>query len=417
MENFDDLAVLNTAGGKRSKALGKLIAELKQSTTNNLVDIKGQILKQDRIERIHSLEVEDFRGFGVKQNFIFDKQYSLFQGSNGSGKTSLCEALEYSILGTIEEATARNIPVNKYILHAGKKKVKKLELMCEYESGEIKKCIPDFNSYRFSLIEKNRIDGFSHISATTPRTQVERMAALFGLSEFQEFVKGFSTSLDEKYLQQSPVVRQQYELALEEQNKLKNQIEIEKKELEPYISKGNKYVEEINEEEVNSLSDVIEYLNNPETGLIARLNREMQENYKEELDLKIIVEVRDKLLNLIECFKIIIKNNEDILSDVNSLNMIGLYNAIKQIDSKDVCPACHTPIKDTVVNPFENAEHELEKFKKIEEAKVIVAKQARIIIDNFPFISDQVVKLFNLGLVKAIDIDLVNKNIYKRLVL
>lgn len=100
----------------------------------------------------------------------------------------------------IEEATTRSIPLEKYIRHAGRAKVQKPIMMCKYASGQVRQCVPDYNKYRFGFIEKNRIEGFSHIGASTAKTQTERIAALFGLSEFQEFVKGFSETIDRSIL-------------------------------------------------------------------------------------------------------------------------------------------------------------------------------------------------------------------------
>lgn len=57
-------------------------------------------------------------------------------------------------------------------------------------------------TYKFSFIEKNRIDSFSHISATTQSEKIERLAALFGLTEFTDFVRGFTDSLDNKLVEE-----------------------------------------------------------------------------------------------------------------------------------------------------------------------------------------------------------------------
>ena len=158
--DFDSVAALSTARGGRSKYLGEKIAGLQNKTLKDVPKLISSSVSTERIKRIESLKVENFRGFGVVQTFQFDKQYTFFHGPNGSGKTSFCEALEYSTLGMIEEATARNIPLDKYILHAGKKKIQKPVMLCTYSSGITKQCEPNYNNYRFGFIEKNRIEGF-----------------------------------------------------------------------------------------------------------------------------------------------------------------------------------------------------------------------------------------------------------------
>lgn len=55
------------------------------------------------------LEVDSFRGFSVSRTFNLDKQYVFFYGHNGSGKSSFSEAMEYSLIGVIEEADANKI--------------------------------------------------------------------------------------------------------------------------------------------------------------------------------------------------------------------------------------------------------------------------------------------------------------------
>lgn len=133
---FDEIAAVGTARGGRSKLLGEKIRELKNQTVDEITSLVEKEVDQDKIERIESLEVENFRGFGAVQKFEFKSRYTFFHGPNGSGKTSFCEALEYSVLGMIEEATARNIPIEKYILHAGQKKVQKPRMICKYSSGK-----------------------------------------------------------------------------------------------------------------------------------------------------------------------------------------------------------------------------------------------------------------------------------------
>lgn len=45
----------------------------------------------------------------------FNKKYNIFFASNGGGKTTICEALEYGIINHIKEATKRKLKINNYI--------------------------------------------------------------------------------------------------------------------------------------------------------------------------------------------------------------------------------------------------------------------------------------------------------------
>ena len=209
----------------RSKQ-GGLVDEIKHIDFDNL-NIKKPNLPEKGPERIPlkyltSLTVKNFRGFGDEEcRFEFKNNngkvtlYNLFYGSNGSGKTSFCEALEYCILGTVEEANAKGIPVEKYIRHSEciekksenehVKEEKINELTLEYVNdpfgienkvGETNKKFVTSKSaleqFRFAFIERNRIDGFSRIGSGNMGDTRQRLATLFGHAQFLDFVNKFS---------------------------------------------------------------------------------------------------------------------------------------------------------------------------------------------------------------------------------
>lgn len=410
--DFDSVAALSTARGGRSKYLGEKIAGLQNKTLKDVPKLISSSVSIERIKRIESLKVENFRGFGVVQTFKFDKQYTFFHGPNGSGKTSFCEALEYSTLGMIEEATARNIPLDKYILHAGKKKIQKPVMLCTYSSGITKQCEPNYNNYRFGFIEKNRIEGFSHIGAATAKTQTERMAALFGLSEFQEFVKGFSETIDNKYLSTEEHLKKEYVNALEIKKNLQKQIDEIRVEIDLMQNEIKKIITDLGREEVTTCEEAMIFFSDSEKGLITKCAREASENKRTMLDIDKFTAMVKTIDTLISHFEIIQKNNIDILSDVGSVNLIKFYKAILNIEQKDFCPACHTPLKDVVVNPFKLAQDELEKFARIEEAKKTVKENAQSILNEYIEVYDFIEKMFQTGLISSIDINVfADKNI------
>lgn len=189
LENCEELAKVGTAAGKRAKLIAKKIEEKKCITDKSILSYGNRTMQNEEIAyRINSLKVNSFRGFTNSREFDFSKQYTFFYGPNGSGKSSLSEALEFSLLGMIEEADARNIRVDKYIKNVVTGKGQKPILSCLYSKGT-GEAIANLEAYRFSFVEKNRIDKFSHIDASKGKTQSERIAALFGMSEFNEFVR------------------------------------------------------------------------------------------------------------------------------------------------------------------------------------------------------------------------------------
>src|SRR5690554_3293323 len=115
-DNFDSIASVGTAAGKRASLLNDLINKNRDQLGTSLPKIEDYKSENSSdIVRINSIEIENFRGFASKESFNLDKPKILVYGPNGSGKTSFCEALEYSLLGYLSEADAKRIDVKRYI--------------------------------------------------------------------------------------------------------------------------------------------------------------------------------------------------------------------------------------------------------------------------------------------------------------
>ena len=211
INHFDEIARVGTANGERAKLIGRYISELNQKFQFCSHVTSVDEIQPVTIKRIKNLKVEKFRGFDTEVEFPLDKRFTFFHGPNGSGKTSFCEALEYGLLGSIEEASTRNMTVDKYIVHAGSKKATMPVLECLYNDSSIKQCKPNFSAFRFAFLEKNRIDAFSHVGATTAKNQTDRIAALFGLTEFQNYISGFTDNFDERYIKLKAVEKEKYD--------------------------------------------------------------------------------------------------------------------------------------------------------------------------------------------------------------
>jgi hypothetical protein len=105
--NFDSVAALSRAQSRRSLKLAAIaresldVANFEPPTVMGVVDIRTS-----RWKALDTLTVGPFRGFPVSETFRFSKRITMFYGPNGSGKTSLCEALELALLGSVDEASA-----------------------------------------------------------------------------------------------------------------------------------------------------------------------------------------------------------------------------------------------------------------------------------------------------------------------
>ena len=122
IDHFDDIASCGTSNGARAKLIGKYIAELGNKADRETLPLFSTRPISKEVKRIKALTVSNFRGFGAAEEFDFSSQYTFYHGPNGSGKTSFCEAIEYSVLGTVAEASSRGI---KSICHT--KRVRRIQ--------------------------------------------------------------------------------------------------------------------------------------------------------------------------------------------------------------------------------------------------------------------------------------------------
>lgn len=193
---FDEIAAVGTAGGRRGKVLATLIVD-KGDAVPSAIEIGADEANANerKIVRLTKVAVEHFRGFSDKHTFEFKNLYTFVYGPNGTGKSSLCEALEYGLLASIHEADSKRIPVSDYIRNATSRKSAKPVLYGDTAKEKGVEVKADPRSFEFCFIEKNRIDGFARVAANTPAAQQARLAALFGLEEFNAFATQFNESL------------------------------------------------------------------------------------------------------------------------------------------------------------------------------------------------------------------------------
>ena len=76
INNFEEVASVGVASGQRARLLGEKISGLKGNVVKVLPKYEINKVWENDIERIESLDVEKFRGFGTVQNFKFDNQYT-----------------------------------------------------------------------------------------------------------------------------------------------------------------------------------------------------------------------------------------------------------------------------------------------------------------------------------------------------
>ena len=119
-----------------------------------------------KLRRLGSLTVGPFRGFQRAQEFDVSNQAVLLYGPNGSGKSSFCEALEYGLLGEVNDCSAKRMQPAEYLKNARIKTFEIPKLTAQYENGDVKKRLsPTITLIGFCFVEKNRFDDFSRIAS------------------------------------------------------------------------------------------------------------------------------------------------------------------------------------------------------------------------------------------------------------
>lgn len=199
LAHFDELAQTSRQHSQRSICLVHHARRSLPQTPDGPPDI--QAVAADGAwpwRRLRHLTLGPFRGFRTPEPFDLQRRVILFYGPNGSGKTSLCEGLEYALLGAVEEADTRRIDPRTYLVnvHANRFEVPALSAT-DHQNREVP-VAASADTYRFCFIEKNRIDAFSRIAARPPAQRTGLISALFGMEKFNEFVNHFNESVDQQ---------------------------------------------------------------------------------------------------------------------------------------------------------------------------------------------------------------------------
>ncbi|TBU94659.1 AAA family ATPase [Phytopseudomonas dryadis] len=197
LDNFDALAGTSRQRNQRSTYLVGLMRQQLAQTVDEAPVVEAEVLEGAwPWARLRRLTIGPFRGFRTSEPFDLDKQVILFYGPNGSGKTSLCEALEYALLGDVGEAGTKRIAARTYLMNVHARRFEEPALRAiDHQAREVD-VVANPDTYRFCFIEKNRIDAFSRIAARPNAQRAELIATLFGMDQFSEFVSHFNESID-----------------------------------------------------------------------------------------------------------------------------------------------------------------------------------------------------------------------------
>lgn len=365
--HLDEVIPLGTAAGRRLKLIVELAQEeFENASSECLVGTESTPATMNGISKLKSMTVGPFRGFVNAETFDLDGQVVLIYGPNGTGKSSFCEALEYGLLGSVNEAEngrfrderdyLANAHVNRFEMPIIKGTIEGVAEPLIVNASE--------NEFRFCFIEKNRIDNFSRIAAQSPARQTELISTLFGLDCFNDFVRGFSLEIG-NYIDLQGIKARKLEekrkvLANNEQTIVSNNQELEQ------ITENERVFADNYQKGMTYKDFVAELGTEEKPGLIKHLKTELQKATPQLIGLKKtnLISVRKALEKTIIGLQT--KENE-LAGYKDELSYKSLYQAVIALTetSNENCPACKTPLEQATENPFVIAEDGLSKLKHI----------------------------------------------------
>lgn len=322
-------------------------------------------------QKLCALSLGPFRGFRNSEEFDLAQRIVLFYGPNGSGKTSLCEALEFALLGTVDEGAQKRIDSTQYLRNIHEGRFAPPQLVALDTHGQRVFVQADADAYRFCFIEKNRIDSFSRIAAKPAGQKTELIAALFGMDEFNEFVSQFNESIDaqlslvpvqgQELTRRRQAIAHDIELLAGENANIALFDQVEREYAEAFQS-GLTYAQlqqAVGSAEVpGRLQALIETLNQPAPALYGIRMQDLLSAFHAADDAHRIVEELTGQLALQQ----------------DSAAYEGLYTAVLDVQalSPDHCPACETAIygeRHVHTDPFIRAAQGLEHLRELTQLK------------------------------------------------
>ena len=368
-DHLASIIPLGTAAGRRSKFILSIaypdFDSLSIQRPQTVQELPGS---RRRLSRLSALRVGPFRGFGRAQEFDLGNQVVLLYGPNGTGKSSFCEALEFALLGSVNDCSAKRIEADEYLKNARTGTFQIPKLTGIYEDGEPEEVVANIDLYRFCFVEKNRIDDFSRIASFTPNQQERLIASLFGIHEFNSFVGDFNESID-SYLPSElsaaeSLSRLEASLAGDRQvvNKKAETLEAlarEEKMLADSYHGGMAY------------DAFVQLIGTGESGAIKELTDQLGQPLRTRIGA-VKVALVDAVKGVRTSWGTRSRMQEARLARANDLSFRNLYESVLAFESinQDTCPACDTPLSGdfaAVSNPYVKARASLEELSEISE--------------------------------------------------
>lgn len=319
---------------------------------------------------LKSIQVKNFRGFSSLNDndegtlIPFSKGVNVFFAPNGGGKTSLCEAIEYSLTNNVKEANRRNTPLNSYIKNGGSPSIN-----CKLVNGTVSQS----HFWNSCFIDRNRLQEFSLLgSKDTNVRQADVLATLFELEDIDAIVNGMVKPASFKAVEFVRTSGQEsYEAVTQ---KLADKRRLGKTKNDE-IQKEQQLLAELFGLEKYEHAHIVarrNYFDRLKKYLM--LSTQKFEVASKEVQLDSLAKYIDSITWLIY---LLASRRQLLATNASKVNYKDLYKAIKNFgDMSEIenCPTCETPIKDVRKHPQKVVEDELPKLEFLEQASITCEK-------------------------------------------
>lgn len=369
LNHLATLIPLSTAQGQRIKKITKLAQTNWATTTADIQPVQQRSATQTcPFTHLKSLSVGPFRGFAKHEEFDLASELVLIYGPNGTGKSSFCEAVEFGLLGSVAEAENKRFRNQQdYLKNAYINSFTPPTLVGLDSQGNDVPVSADEAMYRFCFVEKNRIDNFSRIAAQAPAKQTELISTLFGLDAFTEFVRNFTDTMDNRYIDLEGAKAKELATKRKDLAGYQQQLDTTIPEEIQTIEKEEKELAKAYREDC-TFPQMADELNGTEDkpGMIKQLEDELQKQLPQKSNVTITS--LDALKQSIETdVGELTAKQEELEKSSQQISFKQLYEAVIKVQksSAEHCPACQTPLAQVKVNPFEHADAELKKLEQL----------------------------------------------------
>lgn len=409
--NFLRIETSSSNQGQRTRILAPLLkANLAQTSPALPAFAAAGDVQGLGWQRLRQLVVGPFRGFRAPEVFDLNKRIILFYGPNGTGKTSLCEALEYGLLGEVEEANAKRISSNDYLKNVHARRYIAPTLTGTDADGNEVPVASDMDAFRFCFVEKNRIESFSRIAARTPAQRSELIASLFGLEGFADFVRNFNVEIDQQLTLRE--VKGQ-ELARKRQVLVNDQTTIATETAQRTalialeIAFAHEYQSGLTYEEL------VDFIGSDERpGRLHELDQILAAQPPAEYGV-----TAEGLQNCRNCAEAALADftmlDTQLAHRRAEVNFKALYDALQglELEELDYCPACTTPLhgdRTVARNPFERARVGLAELADLASLQRQQAEAARLARRASEALRATVLKLSTVNPTQDMSLDQLN---------